>query len=101
MDLLMNYRFPGNVRELENILEHAYVLSKAPIIEKRDLPADFLEKTGRNSAGAFPATLVESAEARTIQDVLQRHRGSRVSAARELGFSRSTLWRKIRKFHLE
>ncbi|MFI5341709.1 MAG: sigma-54 interaction domain-containing protein [Candidatus Methylomirabilales bacterium] len=100
MDLLLNYRFPGNVRELENILEHAYVLCKGPIIEKKNLPLDFLKKAERGSSAASPATLVESAEARTIQDVLRRHNGSRVAAARELGVSRSTLWRKIRKFHL-
>ena len=101
MDLVMNYDFPGNVRELENILEHAYVLSKGPIIEKGHLPLDFLKKTERGSPAAFPAKLVETAEARTIQDVLQRHKGSRVAAARELGVSRATLWRKIRKFHLD
>jgi PAS domain S-box-containing protein len=101
MDLLMNYDFPGNVRELENILEHAYILARGPIIEKRHLPLDFLKKTERGSPAAFPGTLVESAEARTIQDVLRRHKGSRVAAARELGVSRPTLWRKIKKYHLE
>ena len=101
MDLLMNYPFPGNVRELENILEHAYVLSKGPIIERRDLPREFLTKTERNTGTVSARTLVESGEAQIIRDVLQRHEGCRVSAARELGVSRSTLWRKIRKFHLE
>jgi PAS domain S-box-containing protein len=101
MDLLMNYAFPGNVRELENILEHAYVLSKGPIIEKRDLPREFLTKTGNNTSSASTTTLVESAEAQIIRDVLRRNKGCRVSAARELGLSRSTLWRKIRRFHLE
>jgi transcriptional regulator with PAS, ATPase and Fis domain len=101
MGLLMNYPFPGNVRELENILEHGYVLAKGPIIEKKHLPLDFLKKTESGSPAAFPPRLVESAEARTIQDVLQRHKGSRVAAARELGVSRATLWRKIKKFRLE
>jgi transcriptional regulator with PAS, ATPase and Fis domain len=97
----MNYPFPGNVRELENILEHAYVLSKGPIIERRDLPREFLTKTERNTGTVSATTLVKSAEAQIIRDILRRHKGCRVSAARELGLSRSTLWRKIRKFHLE
>ncbi len=101
MDLLMNYPFPGNVRELENILEHGYVLAKGPIIEKRDLPREFLTKTAGNTGPLSATTLVESAEAQIIRDVLRRHDGCRVSAARELGVSRSTLWRKIRRFHLE
>ena len=101
MPRLANYAFPGNVRELENILEHAYVLSKGPIIEKRDLPREFLTKTGNNTSSASTTTLVESAEAQIIRDVLRRNKGCRVSAARELGLSRSTLWRKIRRFRLE
>jgi transcriptional regulator with PAS, ATPase and Fis domain len=101
MALLMNYRFPGNVRELENILEHAYVLCKRPLIAPRDLPRDFVRKAEAEARTARPARPVESAEATAIREVLLRHNGSRIAAARELGMSRATLWRKIKKFHLE
>lgn len=100
LELLMNYQFPGNIRELENILEHAYVLAKAPIIEKRHLPRDFPAKAWTNDRTGDPLTVLESSEAQAIQRVLQKHEGCRVSAARDLGMSRATLWRKIRKYHL-
>jgi transcriptional regulator with PAS, ATPase and Fis domain len=101
MALLMNHRFPGNIRELENVLEHAYVLAKGPLIEPRDLPRDFVKKVENESRLARPATPVESAEARAIQEVLLRHTGSRIAAAQALGMSRATLWRKIKKFRLQ
>jgi PAS domain S-box-containing protein len=101
MSLLMNYRFPGNVRELENILEHAYVLCRGPLIEKRHLPVEFLEEAGKGHRPPSGMKPLESSEARTIQQVLKKHGGSRILAARELGIGRSTLWRKIRRFDLE
>lgn len=100
LDLLMNYRFPGNVRELENILEHAYVLCREPVIEKKHLPVYFLDKAEGSRADPVPAGLLDSTEAKIIGLVLQKHDGCRVAAARELGMSRSTLWRKIRKYRL-
>ena len=84
LDLLMNYHFPGNVRELENILEHAYVLSRGPVIEKKYLPLDFLEKAKRNGDTAAPVNLLDSSEARVIQQVVEKHQGCRLTAAREL-----------------
>jgi PAS domain S-box-containing protein len=93
---LMAYPFPGNVRELENALEHAYVLSRGSIIEEGDLP-DWLPG-GDAAAGA--ETLGE-VEARFIREVLARNRWSRTEAARALGVHKTTLHRKIRALHID
>ncbi|MEO0248671.1 MAG: sigma 54-interacting transcriptional regulator [candidate division WOR-3 bacterium] len=100
MRLLMNYRFPGNVRELENILEHAYVLCRGRIIETRHLPMEFLNGAKGYGAISSKLTALECREAETIQQVLQKHRGNKALTARELGIGRATLWRKLRKFNL-
>lgn len=100
MHLLLNHSFPGNIRELENILEHAYVLCKGPYIQISNLPVEFLQKVQGKSCVASALQPVESWEAKTIQEVLKRHRGNRILAARELGLSRTTLWRKMRRLGL-
>jgi PAS domain S-box-containing protein len=99
MRRLMRYDYPGNVRELENILEHAYVLCDGKRIEERDLPAWLLaNETATASAGA--ATL-EEMEARFLRDVLARNGWNRQEAARELGIHKTTLHRKIRRLGIE
>ena len=98
---LMNYSFPGNIRELENILEHACVLCRGALIEERHLPYDFMKKTGRNAEPPQVAdNALTSSEAPIIRQVLERHGRNRTAAARELGVSRTTLWRKIRKLRI-
>jgi PAS domain S-box-containing protein len=98
---LMNYPFPGNIRELENILEHAYVLCRGTLIEEKHLPYDFLEKTNRNSGlPADPAFPLDVSERNLIRETLKAQGGNRVNTARQLGLSRSTLWRKIKKHDL-
>lgn len=99
MGLLLNHSFPGNIRELENLLEHAYVLCRGPLIEVRNLPSEFLEKAGKGDPARLLGPL-ESAEVITIREVLKRHKGNRTLAARELGLSRTTLWRKMRRLGL-
>jgi len=95
---LMNYPFPGNIRELENILEHAYVLCRGTLIEEKHLPYDFLEKTNRDSGlPAVPDSPLASSERNLIRETLKAQGDSRVNTARQLGVSRSTLWRKIKK----
>jgi transcriptional regulator with PAS, ATPase and Fis domain len=99
---LMNYTFPGNIRELENILEHAYVLCRGGLIEEKHLPYDFMEKTGRNVEPHDPVeNALASLEIRVIRQVLERHGRNRKAAAQELGVSRTTLWRKIRNLRIE
>jgi len=95
MRRLMRHDFPGNVRELENILEHAYVLSSGRDIEVEDLPDWLHAEDGANESGE-PATL-EELEGRFIRDVLARNSWNRTTTARELGIHKTTLHRKIRR----
>jgi len=97
MRRLLHHDFPGNVRELENILEHAYVLATARDIEVEDLP-DWLPADGNGTEE--PATLREL-EAQFIRDVLARNSWNRTAAARELGIHKTTLHRKIRRLGIE
>jgi PAS domain S-box-containing protein len=98
---LMNHPFPGNIRELENILEHAYVLCRGTLIEERHLPNDFLAKTSRDSGRPTDQTFpLDVSERNLIRETLKAQGGNRIKTARQLGLSRSTLWRKIRKHGL-
>jgi len=100
MTLLINYDYPGNIRELENILERAYVLCKGDIIEKKHLPIEFISKNSGNTPLKAELKPIESNEAAVIKEVLQRCNGNRALAARKLGIGRSTLWRKIKRYGL-
>ena len=95
----MRHDFPGNVRELENILEHAYVLSSGRDIEVEDLPDWLHAEDGANESGE-PSTL-EELEGRFIRDVLARNSWNRTTTARELGIHKTTLHRKIRRLGIE
>ncbi len=102
LNVLMKYEFPGNVRELENIIEHAFVLCHSSQIEIEHLPKEFIEKfeedkmSNRKSAGRL-----KEAENDLIIDALKRHGGNRSKAAEELGIDKSTLWRKIKKYNIK
>jgi len=103
MAALMRHDYPGNVRELENAIEHAFVVCGGSVIEREDLPPPVLgERLG--PPGVAPRAGVEAlgplagAEAAAIREALERHRGHRARAAAELGISRNTLWRKTRRY---
>ncbi|MFQ5668269.1 MAG: sigma 54-interacting transcriptional regulator, partial [Candidatus Binatia bacterium] len=92
MDALLQYPWPGNIRELENTLEHAVVCSKGSVIERSALP--------RNVLGPPAAVTVRRARADETQrtlETLARYRGNQSAAARALGVSRTTLWRRLKK----
>ena len=108
MEILMRHSFPGNVRELENIIEHAFVLCKGGVIQPECLPAGLVEQRprgvtaqGDRSSGPRPERPLESAEADAIIDALERFSGNKIEASRHLGVSRTTLWRKLKKYGLE
>jgi transcriptional regulator with PAS, ATPase and Fis domain len=96
--VLMNYDFPGNVRELENIAEHAFVLCRNSIISMNDLPENFKPQYEES----IPAVnSFEDLEARFLVEALKRNNWSRINTARELGIHKTTLWRKMKKYGID
>ncbi len=102
MALLLNHDYPGNVRELENILEHALIICQDGVIDRHHLPVALLkqaERQGRPAAADLPAG--ERRERAEIIDALERHRWNRSRTAQSLEMDRSTLWRKMKKYHID
>jgi DNA-binding NtrC family response regulator len=97
-EVLARYDFPGNVRELENIVSRAVALAEGNEIQVKDLPP-FL--AGREAASDSPWKSLDELEREHITRVLKAVQGRRDQAAAVLGITRSTLWRKLKKFDLE
>ena len=96
---LMNHDYPGNIRELENIVEHAFVLCTGTVIEPGHLPDHFRGQVPAGGPGTVPT--LRDYEARYILEVLERHHWNRQAAAREMGVHKTTLLRRIRRLQLE
>jgi len=97
--MLLNYAFPGNVRELQNIIEHAYILCIDDYIRPEHLPATL--QTENQQRLQDMRTTLETLEEITILEALKRHKHNRVAAARELGIHKTTLWRKMKLLGLK
>ncbi|MEK7314796.1 MAG: sigma-54 dependent transcriptional regulator [Candidatus Eisenbacteria bacterium] len=102
---LMHYDYPGNVRELLNAVERAAVITEGPEISHLDLPPSFREAPIQllHEGAAFPyseAMTLAQLEREHIARVLVHHAGNTTRAAKGLGISRSTLWRKMREYRL-
>lgn len=100
--ILMNYDFPGNVRELENIIERGVALSNSNTIEIAHLPEDLKElsiMTFRKKEGKIPS--LEEQETAYINWVLKEVGGNKTLASQILGIDRVSLWRKLKKLGLE
>ncbi len=97
---LMAYDFPGNIRELENIIEHAFVLCHGPMIRLSHLPPEF-QRESREENGPTSAPLgdLKRREKELILQVLEKHQGNRSAAARALGIHPTTLWRKLKRLN--
>src|SRR5262245_29997449 len=115
MRALQDYHWPGNIRELRNVIERAIALCPGPSIQLSDLPEAIrlrctsaagavIPSAPRDIASSFAnMTLAESKEHTEIQrikEVLAKHRNNRLRAARELGISRMGLYKKLHKYGL-
>ncbi len=94
--LFMAHDFPGNVRELANAVEHAFVLCGHGFIEPRHLPRELAARPLPLHPPTDIASARSDAETRAILDALARSNNSRVAAARALGMHKSTLFRKVK-----
>ena len=100
LDRLLRHAWPGNIRELRNVLERAMIVGRgADTIEVRHLPADVRDSSMPNTEHHVPLTLAEIERAH-IERALKAHNANRTHAARELGISRATLIKKIKEYGL-
>jgi len=99
LSVFMAYDWPGNVRELANAIEHAFILCPGGVIELRHLPETLREK-GRSGELPLRRGTLREIEAQAIREALARHNGNRLAAAKELGISKTTLWRRMKELGL-
>jgi DNA-binding NtrC family response regulator len=97
-DILLRYDYPGNVRELENIIERAVVLTRDDVIGSADLPITVQEKEAEDDHEANLTVAVERLERRMIRDALARFEGVQTRAAEMLGMSERALRYKLIKY---
>lgn len=124
MQRLLRYEYPGNIRELRNVIEHAYVMCQRDQIQEQCLPPFLLEATDNRQRQVVPPTvnqprypglppaapwpppinlrhLAPEAEAELIRDTLAACNGHRGASAARLGINPSTLWRKMKRYDIQ
>jgi two-component system response regulator HydG len=99
MRLLLDYPWPGNVRELENSIEHAVVLAKGNQIEVSDLPPTLQYAPSTVTTGTKSTIMAN--EAKLLKEALDECGWNKKQAAQQLGISRNTLYRKLRKYQIK
>jgi PAS domain S-box-containing protein len=97
---LMNHDYPGNVRELENIIEQAFVLGRGGLIQLHHLPPELRPSTTNSNTESGPMSIL-AMEKYLINEALRRHGGNRKRASEDLGIDTSTLYRKIKALGIE
>lgn len=100
LERMLNYAWPGNVREIRNVLERALILAQGkPEISVEHLPGEFRARSGPGDRRHTPLTL-DDLERQHIERTLRHHSGNRTRAAVELGISRATLINKIKRYSI-
>jgi two-component system response regulator HydG len=100
LDYLVDYRFTGNVRELENMIEQGVALATDGVIRREDIIVVDTPASSRAS-GRLMQDVVDEAESNAIQNALREVDGNKEKAAEMLGLSPTTLWRKMKRLNIE
>jgi DNA-binding NtrC family response regulator len=100
LKVLLQYEYPGNIRELENIIEHACLLCPEEMIGREHLPSQLLNRSA-GDAGEANRPVPAQAEAGLIREALRESGWNRQEAARLLNMDRTTLWRKMKRYKLQ
>ncbi len=103
MNLLMRHDFPGNIRELENIIEYGFVVCRGSVIQKEHLPEEMYKSEPDDGSQPVLQSLPVSREIdeyTRILETLKSKNGSISGAAKELGIHRTTLWRKLKRYNI-
>jgi transcriptional regulator with PAS, ATPase and Fis domain len=98
---LLSYNYPGNVRELENIIEHCFVLCDSEVIEAKHLPSSTRPSLKSESTKDSKPTTIKQMEIILIKQALKRNKGNKTAAAKQLGIDKSTLFRKMKAFSID
>src|SRR5437899_2455085 len=102
--IMLNYDWPGNIREMENCLERASALSSGPVLHSADLPSALQNATAMAAALSSPGmrriTAISELEKRAIMEALLQLNGDKLEAARQLGIGKTTLYRKLKEYRL-
>jgi len=101
LGVLTAHDYPGNVRELQNIVEHAFMLLSDGPIELVHLPTELVPSSMARARGRNMVETVRALEVQAIREALERNAGNRLAAARDLGMHKSTLFRKVREYSIE
>ena len=100
MAVILSHDFPGNIRELENSIEHCFVLCQGNVIETGHLPSSMKKSMTGEESDIRTFRTLRQMEALMIERALQRHKGNRTAAAKELGINASTLFRKLKNLKI-
>jgi two-component system, NtrC family, response regulator HydG len=99
LDLMKSYPWPGNIRELRNVLEHAIIMSEGDVIRDNDLPTFLRAAPATNGAADFGEISLGELERRHIEGLLEK-KSDLGTVAKILGIGRTTLWRKMKEYGL-